>query len=240
MDKIIENEIRTLLGRFYGGSTSPADERRLRGLLASATDLPADLEADRLLFAEVGAAAEELPEMPADLDARVKGTLDAVIARDRRVVWRRRLRRLAIGASGAAACLLCVVAAWRGGQDTDIRPVAERVAAVAHEKAGSGRVSPPAVENAAPAIAATAVAGPSATRHTRKAHTSRKATPAPVVSGGDPAVEANYRVIEDEREADLILSSIFGRMEGELALENSRIEEIGIEYDTESAKLCSY
>ena len=103
------NQIRTLLDRWYGGESSPGDETMLTDFFASAGELPPDLEADRALFAAMSEAA-----------ASFTAGVETEMARERRVAKPARWRRILWAASGAAACLLAVVAAYNYSGTQDI------------------------------------------------------------------------------------------------------------------------
>lgn len=239
------NQIRTLLDRWYGGVSSPGDERMLTDFFASAGELPPDLEADRALFAAMSEAAADLPEIPAELDARITATVETEMARERHVAKPVRWRRILWAASGAAACLLAVVAAYNYSGTQGV----------------SGPSPKPLIARSVPSARPTPIAQPApgpepshcdateGSAHKASPRKAPKQAPKPEPHPEPEAdtevdtealIAANYRVIEDEREADAILSSIFGRMEGTLAQETNRVEEISLEYDAEVNKLCSY
>lgn len=245
------DKIRILLDRYYGGTSSPDDERRLGDLLAEARDLPADLEADRALFAALRDAADCIPDIPRDADARITSALEAEMARGRRAAGMTFRRRVIWTLSGAAACLLAMFAAYNfvPGR-TDSVPADAVAVNVRHHEAPVQTVTADTVVNAAPhsplapAYASAAVDNASGPRKARRIR--RHDSPGAIASADNTADEtemliaANYHVVEDEREADAIISSIFGRMEGNLAQETNRIDEIGVEYECEVNKLCSY
>lgn len=249
------NQIRTLLDRWYGGESSPGDERMLSEFFASAGELPPDLEAARALFAAMSEAAADFPEIPAGLDARITSAVETEMARERRVARPARWRRILWAASGAAACLLAVVAAYNYSGTQDIHgPSRKPLIAQSVPSARPAPIAQPAptaqpVPTAEPApIAQPAPSSEPSHRgategSAHKASPRKASQPAPEIDtevDTEALIAANYRVIEDEREADAILSSIFGRMEGNLAQETNRVEEISLEYDAEVNKLCSY
>lgn len=243
------NQIRTLLDRWYGGESSPGDERMLTDFFASAVELPPDLESDRALFAAMSEAAADLPEIPAELDARITSAVETEMARERRVVKPARWRRILWAASGAAACLLAVVAAYHYSGTQGVHgPSPKPLIAQSVPSARPAPIAQPApTAEPAPIAQPAPSSEPShrgATEGSAHKASPRKASqPAPEIDtevDTEALIAANYRVIEDEREADAILSSIFGRMEGNLAQETNRVEEISLEYDAEVNKLCSY
>lgn len=243
------NQIRTLLDRWYGGESSPGDETMLTDFFASAVELPPDLEADRALFAAMSEAAADLPEIPAELDARITEAVETEMARERRVVKSARWRRILWAASGAAACLLAVVAAYNYSGTQDIHgPSPKPLIAQSVPSARPAPIAQPApTAEPAPIVQPAPSSEPShrgaIEGSAHKASPRKASQPAPEIDtevDTEALIAANYRVIEDEREADAILSSIFGRMEGNLAQETNRVEEISLEYDAEVNKLCSY
>lgn len=239
-------KIRILLGRYYSGCSSPDDERLLGDFFATASGLPDDLEADRALFVAMRQAADEQSEIPDRLDARIADALEAEMARDRRAARTTFRRRLLWSLSGAAACLLAVFAAYTFVPGQTERVPAGAVAVNVTPVAPAAPLAPAATASA-DTIANTAPAPADGTPgKSRRPHKARKTRRADKADGMDRTreaemlVAANYRVVEDEREADAIISSIFGRMESNLAQETNRVDEIGLEYECEVNKLCSY
>lgn len=113
-DKTDCNKIRALLDRWYSGLSSPEEELILGEMLESAKDLPSDLEADRILFAELGALSESVTEMPEEYKSRIDLALEKEIACESKRVMpigmrRIRWKRLAQIAAGVAACFACVL-----------------------------------------------------------------------------------------------------------------------------------
>lgn len=130
-DSHISNaEMRELLGRWYSGTTTPAEEHLLAEALAGKAELPADLEADARLFRELTALGASETEMPEEYSSRITAALEREMAASRRktpgdAFWRSsRFRR--IGAAAViAVCLSFIggVALWdstgtqlRGGE----------------------------------------------------------------------------------------------------------------------------
>lgn len=68
--------IRELLDKFYNGETTREEELELTDFFSSAAELPAELEADRKVFA-VLAEAQAFAEAPADLDEKIMAAIDA-------------------------------------------------------------------------------------------------------------------------------------------------------------------
>lgn len=97
--------IRKLLEKFYNAETTRAEELELTDFFSSAADLPADLEADRKVFA-VMAEAQTFAEAPADLDAKIMSAVDASAAPRRSGL---NLRRIFISISAVAAVVALVL-----------------------------------------------------------------------------------------------------------------------------------
>ena len=113
--------IRELLDKFYRGETNREEERELTDFFSSVADLPAELEADRKVFA-VMSEAQAFAEAPADLDAKIMAAIDAssnssddterhLLASVEETTRRRsgsKLRRILIGISAVAAVVALV------------------------------------------------------------------------------------------------------------------------------------
>ncbi|MDE5791144.1 MAG: hypothetical protein K2H96_07955 [Muribaculaceae bacterium] len=82
-DRIDNNKIRALVGRWYSGLTTPEEDRMLANMLASSENLPPDLEADRKLFSELSLISEALPEMPEAYSLRINEALEKEMASER-------------------------------------------------------------------------------------------------------------------------------------------------------------
>ncbi|MDE7414670.1 MAG: hypothetical protein K2N05_12895 [Muribaculaceae bacterium] len=107
-DNLDSNKIRALLDRWYSGLTSPEEERMLADMLASSTDLPSDLEADRKLFSEINNAGKLFPEMPEVFSSRINEALEKEIAAEREEVAAKafsRIQWLKIGRVAAAVAI---------------------------------------------------------------------------------------------------------------------------------------
>ncbi|MDE6682658.1 MAG: hypothetical protein K2J87_04455, partial [Muribaculaceae bacterium] len=83
-NKIDNDKIRAMLDRGYSGLTTPDEERLIANMLASSTDLPPDLEADRQLFSELSLVSEALPEMPHIYSSRINDALEKEMASARK------------------------------------------------------------------------------------------------------------------------------------------------------------
>jgi len=68
--------INTLLQRFYDGDSTPDEEQELETFFASATDLPKELEADRMLFASMSKTKDMDEDIPEGLEARLLSKVD--------------------------------------------------------------------------------------------------------------------------------------------------------------------
>lgn len=86
------SEIRNLLRKYYDGSTTEAEEMRLREYFTSSVDIPEDLEADRMLFSHVASTAD--PELPIGLDERLQAKIDEWEAAEKRATATRKRIRL--------------------------------------------------------------------------------------------------------------------------------------------------
>lgn len=258
------NEIREIIDRWYGGGTTPGEERRLVEFFSSATGLPDDLEAERVLFGAIGRVTDDMPPMPEEYSDRVVSAVEAEMAKERAVaparhVWRRRLIRVC----GAAACLLAGILVVRTltepGQDvTSSGPalaVNEKSVAANSETVekpeSAVAVCPPAAQEAI----ASAAPVPQERKHrsgAKRAAVRRHAAPQ-VDSSSDYAdddsgiylseaeearlLAGNYHVVSDEREAEAIMGSVFARLEGNMAEEAYRVSDINAQYEMEITKL---
>lgn len=116
--------IKGLLEKFYNAETTREEELELTDFFRSATDLPAELEADRKMFA-VLAEAQSFAEAPADLDAKIMSAIDAStkqtpqasaeetdhqpLRRLGNLRYSSKLRRIFIGISAVAAVVALVL-----------------------------------------------------------------------------------------------------------------------------------
>lgn len=108
-----EIEIRELLRRWYDGTTSKEEERRLKCLLLRSSQLPPDLEADKKLFEGLSAMGEESVPIPDHLQSRISDAIEKEIKTSKPLankthtelasLFRARKLRMAIG--GVAVCL---------------------------------------------------------------------------------------------------------------------------------------
>lgn len=265
--KFVEQEIRELLGRWYAGGTSAEDERRLATLLAEAETLPGDLEADRALFSAIGEEMSGEVEMPPEYSARIGEALQKEIDRETAARFRRmRFRRLA-GIAGAAVILLAVWTGTRfisGNNDTDGDISSGKFA---RNEVRTPQVDPvvkplPAPEQKKEHSVIPSRSSASANLHGKKRPAptvpgiKKEVDPAVPVHSPYPAdgesgedilylsreeeerlMAANYRVIDNEYEALATVNSTFSRIEGNIAEENFRIEEIYAQYRMQVDKL---
>lgn len=103
------SEIRELLDRYYDGNTTEAEEMTLREYFTREDDIPADLEADRLMFKNITASPEQ--EIPEGLSERLQAKIDEWDASEKAAKeTRKRIRipRFSVIA-GIAASLLVLI-----------------------------------------------------------------------------------------------------------------------------------
>lgn len=249
-------EIRGLLDRWYAGETTPDDERRLAGLLAAAgTELPADLAADSALFAELTRLKAEETPVPDDLDRRIDSALEREMTGAAGFGKAVRRRRIVAGIAGAA--VVCAVVAGvflhvphTGAPErfaSSVSPKVERI-----------------LNDTAAAVAAMAVAPQTeikpetlaSVENIRKYKVSKRrkaAVKKSTVDGEydetdaedgflDPEererlLAANFRIVESEAEADMIISSVFDRMESRVSREGIMISNICEQYSAQTSDL---
>lgn len=253
-----------MIDRWYGGGTTPGEERRLVEFFSSATGLPEDLEAERSLFGAIGEVSDNLPAMPEEYSERVASAVEAEMAKERtaipdRRVWRRRVIRVC----GAAACLLAGILAVRTltvpGHDVSSSgpalAVNEKSAVSDSDKAEKPETAVTVCPPAAHEAIASAAPAPKEKRHrtgakraTARRHAARHVNQPSDYAADDTemylseAEEArllagNYHVVSDEREAEAIMGSVFARLEGNLAEEAYRVSDINAQYEMEITKL---
>lgn len=101
--KTTEN-IRQLLDRYYNGDASPEEIRRIKSYFASAAGIPADLEADRRIFAAMSGIDDI--EVPARLESDIRAAIAAQSRAKRPAVaaW------MAVAGIAAAVALIAVLA----------------------------------------------------------------------------------------------------------------------------------
>lgn len=206
-------------------------------------------------------------DMPAEYSDRIAAALDAEIAREahtnrsRASIWRRRI----LAAGGVAACLLAGWLGFRTLTVPDLPgdTAPRQYAAVRKPTAATTATLAPSVISAAPAEESVAIAsasvpasaGKSKPRMARRSAAPVKETTAYVSSGreevsywdGDdmylsPEEEArlladNYHVIDNEHEANALVSSVFARLEGNVVQESYKMQDISAQYDVEVTKL---
>lgn len=233
------NEIRNLLGRYYNGECTPAERSRLAGLLASAPDLPADLEPDRKLFGLLEGSAADSAAMPPETESRITAALEAEMAAARKRPMP--LRRIMLRIASIAACmLLAVTVLWhydftKTGSDphagnkahgTDRGMAEVKVPAVADtmimplpsmpdEGALSGRQKPVKKGRMLAAGGKTVTVVPA---EPAAAEDSDAAEPEV-----DEWIAENYRVIDDPREADAIVGSVLAVMQSNLVFDEVKV-----------------
>lgn len=253
-------EIREILERWYAGQTSASEQHRLVEFFSAAEQLPPDMETERAMFLALAEAASAESEIPAGLARRIDDAVEAEIARERSarsggMKWRRRL----LAACGAAACLMCGWLTLRVVTESDnsgVSPDAFMAVNVPASPAAAPEATDTAEDkNEAPSepvsVAARQQSGRIASAGTRrKLKAVRTEIDRPMEETGDTeeygflseAEEArlmadNYHVVEDEREAYAILSSVFARLEGGMVEESYRIGDISDQYEMEMTKL---
>ena len=91
------DDIRILLRRYYDGETSGEEERLIKEFFLK-NDVPEDLQADRLMFAELAGGAD--PEIPSGLDQRISSAIDGRA---------RKHRTLRMRIFGGIAAMLCII-----------------------------------------------------------------------------------------------------------------------------------
>lgn len=103
------DEIKRLLDAYYEGNTSIEQEKLLCDFFATATDLPAEFEPDRELFATLQAAIETDIDIPSDLEQRLISHIDNLEANetDSRKKW---IKSFAAISAAASIVILFVIA----------------------------------------------------------------------------------------------------------------------------------
>lgn len=252
-------ELRELLESWYsgesGGEGNGALERRIAGLFSCIDELPADLRADRELFAAMQQKAVEEVSMAPDAERRLEAAMSAAFREDSATRQRKlRFPRLTIGIS-AAACMLVILSAvtflFRDDHAgiAPSRPAPVMATANTVETDDSAVTAPllPArpleasaevprhVKAITPKTPANAASAPSKA----DAQTDSIITPA-YPSAEDYIIslseeeellaEENYRVVVDEREANSIISSIFSRIDENIDRQHIQENSIRNEY----------
>lgn len=235
-------QIRELLDHFYQGATTPEEERQLASLLQNAEDLPADLEADRRLFASLSA------DIPTETANRIENALEAEMAKARSPFTSRR-RRWAI-AGVAAACLAIAsvgVSLLIPDKDISSQPNQEQLANVktpsvnvekenAELPARDSLISAPIAQNieaTAPVPIVKPKEAKAETRPVMQKSTEKEANQVAETLPGERTrdksydhLAANYRIIDDPQEAQAFVGELFAVMESNLVLERSRVADV--------------
>lgn len=254
-----DKEIRAMLDRWYGGISTPEEERRLLDFFASDMELPPDLEEERILFRAIAETAAEDVELPGDVARRIVKTLEAEMSNKRAAVpmfavWRRRF----MAACGVAAVFLAVtlairtlVADYNQSQAPEVGLAENRTetpVSIAPELSDTAIIKIP--DNRAPVL----IAEVSKAKHKNKNVSASRVNDDKVaeVSEYEAAddvdeddmylseeeeeklVACNYRVIKDEREADAILGSLFVSLENNLNEGSALISDIERQYEINS------
>lgn len=103
------SEIRELLDRYYDGNTTETEEMTLRAYFTQEDNIPADLEADRLMFNNITASPEQ--EIPEGLNERLLAKIDEWNAAEKAATkTRKRIRIPRLGViTGIAASLIVLI-----------------------------------------------------------------------------------------------------------------------------------
>lgn len=248
-------EIREMLDRWYSGLSTPDEQHRLAEFFSNAEGLPEDLETERALFAAISGIIDLPVEIPADLETRIESTLETEMARERRRAsgvskWRRRI----IAACGAAACLLAAWAILHSVVPGDRGLELKNAQLAANADSLVKTLSAVNVHPRADTIAMSALAAQVPTEQPVRLAAARIAKSAKPVVVPDNEADAyeehylskeeearlranNYHVVEDEREADIILGSVFAGLEGRIYEEKYCIDDINDQYVMELSKL---
>ena len=261
------DDIKRLLDRFYSGRTDRADELRLIRFFTEAGELPPELEADKALFVSMTDINDMAVDIPEEYSDRTGLALEAEMKAERDRTSRMRWRKKAYAWSAAACLALAVtVAAGILINNGTVRKdnIANVTKKETLRPTVSDSILKPN-ESVIPQVTPVgeSVSGQTLTA---KAETVRTQSPAGrhkgvmVSAGMRPVADTpeeddyedqidryreeeqkmlaeNYYVVNDEREADAIVNSIFSRLEGNMALESNRISEIGGDYEMEVDKL---
>lgn len=254
-----DKEIRAMLDRWYGGISTPEEERRLLDFFASDMELPPDLEEERILFRAIAGTASEDVELPGEVARRIEETLDAEMSRKHAAVpmfavWRRRF----MAACGVAAVCLAVTLTVRlFVADKNNSPAQEAGLTVNRTVSTESvvpKLSDTAIiklpENYMPALIAEA---PEAKHRGKPVKANRgnsdkvaEVSEYEAADEGDDddmylseeeeerLVACHYRVIKDEREADALLGSLFVILENNLNEGSALISDIDRQYEINS------
>ena len=241
------NEIRQILGRWYDGDSTPADQKVLEDFFAANNDLPEDLALERDMFLGLLEAGENYGELPMDVSDRIESAVEAEMAREqavrgRKSTWRRRF----ITGCAVAACLALVVTISirlsinKSTNELDMKMAVNEQMQPKNTDSIIKIVSEPLV---APQLLA------SADTCIKKGHVaSVKKRPvyiAPKIEEKERGVDmyltpeeerlvaANYHVVTDEREANAILGAVFVRLESGMTEEEYRISDVSARYEME-------
>ncbi|MDE7403235.1 MAG: hypothetical protein K2M87_07480 [Muribaculaceae bacterium] len=227
-----ENEIRRLLEKWYSATLSADEETRLRQLLQMEGELPADLAADRNLLSALDEAIQEETEIPEEYAKRINDALEREIGVTRmRTKWKRRR----IWGVAAAMLALVVVFSYRVSQ-----PQAPQDKLAKTDDKLKIEVRMPEKSQKLNNVTAD---GENNRESEKKASTKRHITKTklpqnePHDSVEEPYINEHYHVVTDQREAEALLASIFGRLESQIDIESDRVTEINSEYEMEMDKL---
>lgn len=249
-------EIRGLLDRWYAGETTPDDERRLAGLLAAAgAELPADLAADSVLFTEMTQLKSEEMPVPADLDRRIDSAIEREMSGAAGFGKAVRRRRIAADIAGAAAVCAVVAGVFLNMPRTDApegiaSAVSPKIERILNDTAAA--IEAIAVAPQAEIKPETLASVDDVRNHKnvkRRKAVMKKSTVDEEYNEEydeddflDPEererlLAANYRIVESEAEADMIISSVFDRMESRVSREGMMISNICEQYSAQISDL---
>lgn len=241
------NEIRQILGRWYDGDSTPADQKVLEDFFAANNDLPEDLALERDMFLGLLEAGENYGELPMDVSDRIESAVEAEMAREqavrgRKSTWRRRF----ITGCAVAACLALVVTISirlsinKSTNELDMKMAVNEQMQPKNTDSIIKIVSEPLV---VPQMLASADTCMKNTHVASVKKNPRQMTPKIVEKEREadmyltPEEErlaaSNYHVVTDEREANAILGAVFVRLESGMTEEEYRISDVSARYEME-------
>lgn len=239
-------KIKELLERYYAGATTATENRLLEDFFVHADSLPSELEVERELFCGIAAAADSIEEIPEQYSKRINDALEAEISRENNIVGSRvSWSKLLLAAGSIAACLLVAFMAVK--MIAPLPQTQHKEPFVAKQK----EIKQPKEKESSEPIETKSIDKKHIAAKSSKPKIKRvKAyqTPAIAIETEESdeylseeeesrLLANNYHVVTDEREAMAIMSSVFSRMEGNVATESGRIAGHISDYEIEMDKL---
>ncbi len=249
------SEIRSLIDKWFDATISRSEEARLVTLLKHMEDCPEDIASERELLLRLKSLAINMPEtIPDELDARIMSSLEAEIGKTKIPAGR---KRFSFRAAFAVAASLAVIAtiglfAIRGLQNTHKGESELAMASLNIDNMVTQAENHGSLLDQSPKI--TEVIANNSISKTRNHRNVKKDISSEQLENHESEIteidhsdylseaaesrlaEANYRIITDEDEADMIIFNIFAKYQGILISEATQFSKTDQKYGLEMSR----